>query len=278
MFLVKLFCGTKLRDLSSRTSSSLLFQIPTRMPSQHTSITNGVNCTVTDGIPTKTAITSWNDNPPNLYLQLDKRREDPFTLGLECTEEVDGFLHRQDTFLQPARFMRRLKSMIDEENEDYPHAETYHGGNREAREARWKDGAISRATKLVLEYNETVKTRRAQWGKEVPEGTDEMWAAYNEEEGGPILPFNFGPSILNTQRGAESRSVQSVLDFLEADRAAHRARLRAIRAAHETDASVSSDASVSAAHEADASVSSAHEADASVSTSHRKGYTNSEQD
>jgi hypothetical protein len=183
------------------------------VPAQNTSFTTGVDRSVGDPTATKTASTAaktaitphWRKNPPNIYLALEDEREDPLRLGLECTEEVYEFLHRQDTFNQPARFLRGIRSIFDEANEDYPYAELYLGRDRMARVARLMDRVVDRTANSVIEYNNREETRRAEWTKKVPGGTEQMWREHNEEAGGSILPFLFGPSIVNTQLGAESR-------------------------------------------------------------------------
>jgi len=174
----------------------------------------------------KAEITShWNDYVPNIRLVSaaggPDAAESPVTLVFESTETVYRHLHRRDIDNEAADLLDSINKLLEEAISHYPSARRYPASNREQMKAWWMEGTVDNASNLVDEYNKKEETRRERWRREVPNGTEEMWAKYNEKRGGSILPFTFGPSILKTQFGAESRSVQSVLEALEARRAAH---------------------------------------------------------
>jgi hypothetical protein len=203
----------------------------------HAAITAEEDRSVGDPTAFKTAITAhWKTNIPNIYLMYAEGQENPITLGLECTQEVYEFLHRQDTFNEPAEFLRGLDQMLDEAKQNYPSAERHGRRNIEARREQWLSRVQLGTADLVIEYNNRERTRAANWRKEVAQGSAKTWTEYNKEQGGSLLPFNFGPSMVDSHRGIESRSVQSIFDASGAMRAVHRARVRDFLASNQTNA------------------------------------------
>jgi hypothetical protein len=207
------------------------------MPFQHRSIKTGPNLNMTDRTSAKTAITAhWKTNIQNIYLMYAEGQENPVTPGLECTQEVYEFLHRQDTFNEPAEFLRGLDQMLDEAKKNYPSAERHGRRNIEARREQWLSRVQVGTANLVIEYNNRERSRAANWRKEVAQGSAKTWTEYNNEQGGSLLPFNFGPSMVDSHLGIAPRSAQSIFEASEAMRAAHRARVRDFLASNQTNA------------------------------------------
>jgi len=203
----------------------------------HAAITAGEDRSLGDPTAFKAAITAhWRTNIPNIYLEYAERQENPISLGLECTQEVYEFLHRQNTFNEPAGFLRDLDQMLDGAKENYPSGERHRRPDIEARREQWLSRVQVDTGNLVMKYNSRERTRAANWRKEVAQGSAKTWTEYNKEQGGSLLPFNFGPSMVDAHRGIKPRSVQSIFEASEAMRAAHRARVRDFLASNESNA------------------------------------------
>ena len=176
----------------------------------------------------------WDQNVPNIHLFFDGEQA---TLQLECTQAEYDVLHNPEIENEPADFLDELNKLVQKANEGYPSAERCPDQDRESLKTEWM-GRLKKTLAIeVNERNNTVRTRRSEWEKDVPEGTEEMWEEHNGDEGGSPLPFLFGASTVNTQLGIESRPVDSVLAALSNYFASSRARVKEFRAANESNAS-----------------------------------------